>query len=85
MSTGKVKRTIEQVQELVCAIDTDCRTLPKYNIFGESNKESLKELEGYLRELRFALRYGFIAENDDSEAAYWLAGKGTLGKDYGIE
>jgi hypothetical protein len=74
-------RNKDEVKELLVSLDEDLQRIPRYDVFGDSNEESIKDLALCIDELHYFLDH---EEPRDlgTEVGYWLQGKPSSMEDY---
>ena len=74
-------RCAEEVEELLSALNEDLERLPRYDVFGDSNQESILDLALCIEELYHFQKHG-QPRDLSMEVGYWLQGKQSSMEDY---
>jgi len=82
----EVKRTKEQVEALIKALEDELESLTDYDAFGESNDDGKEETRQCIAELQYCVTNDLKSVSDeDSAVGYWLTGRdNTFGTDYDV-
>jgi len=78
---AKTSRDKEDIARVIRAIVNELVSVPNFNVFGESNKESKIEAAKDIADLAMALAVGTIRD-EWTEAGSWLAGRDSAMTDY---
>lgn len=74
MKESIVKRTPEQVKNMISLIVNEINSLPSHDIFGGSNAESVNELNDWRNDLEKYQTTGVLPADKYNEVYIWLVG-----------
>lgn len=66
-------KTKDQAQSVKDSIIRELNALPGENVFGESNADSIDDLQGWVDELSYFIVNGDV-QHGDTEVGFWLSG-----------